>query len=395
MKTLCHFAEDGDTSGFFPQLARWHDRSRYRMIFGTLKPMAPWLRGIMEEQGVACFSCECPTRRAAPLGIRRMIRFLRRHDVEVLHTHLFDPSLVGLTAGWLARTPLRVMTRHHSNYHTRMDKRWHVRLDQLCTALCHLVIPVSEHTAQVMRDEEGAPAEKLRVVLNGVDFDRVRVSSPDAPATIRREHASRGEFLLLQVGRLHPEKGYEHLFPALKRVREHAGRPVRLLVAGIGPFEPAYRKLVRDLGVDDMVSFLGFRRDVADLIAAADVFVLASVAEAFGLALAETLYLGTPIVATRAGGIPEIVADGRDGLLVPPADPEALASAILALVHDDRLRQQLVGAGRDKMTARFAFESMVRQYEEVYEEGWSTCRSHPARSNGHRRCGALQQASEL
>jgi glycosyltransferase involved in cell wall biosynthesis len=370
MKTLCHFAEDSDTSGFFPQLARWHDRSRYRMIFGTLKPMAPWLRGFMEGQGVECFSCECSTRRAVLLGMGRMIRFLRRHHVEILHTHLFDPSVVGLTAGWLARTPLRVMTRHHSNYHTRIDKRWHVRLDRLCTALCHLVIPVSEHTAQVMRDEESAPPEKLRVVLNGVDFDRVRISSPEALAAIRREHAPHGEFLLLQVGRLHPEKGYEYLFPALKRVREHAGRPVRLLVAGVGPFEQVYRELARDLGIDDMVSFLGFRRDVADLMAAADVFVLASVAEAFGLALAEALYLGTPIVATRAGGIPEIISDGRDGLLVPAADPEALGSAILALVHDDRLRQELAGAGRDKMTARFAFDQMVRQYERVYEKGW-------------------------
>jgi glycosyltransferase involved in cell wall biosynthesis len=395
MTTLCHFAEDGDTSGFFPQLARWHDRSRYRMIFGTLKPMAPWLRDYMEGQGVACFSCECPTRRTAPLGILRMIGFLQRHDVEILHTHLFDPSLIGLTAGWLARTPLRVMTRHHSNYHTRINKRWHVRLDQLCTALCHLVIPVSEHTAQVMRDEEGAAGDKLRVVLNGVDFDRVRVSSPDAPAAIRRQYAARGEFLLLQVGRLHPEKGYEYLFPALKRVRDHVSRPVRLLVAGVGPFEQAYKDLVRDLGIDDMVTFLGFRRDVADFIAAADVLVLASVAEAFGLALAEALYLGTPIVATRAGGIPEIVTDGHDGLLVPPAEPEALAAAIISLVDDDRRRLQLAGAGREKTVATFAFESMVRQYEDVYEEGWSACRSFPAKARGPKRNRALHQPSEL
>ena len=176
------------------------------------------------------------------------------------------------------------------------------------------------------------------------------------------------------MGRLHPEKGYEYLFPALKQVRAHAGRPVRLLVAGTGPFEPAYRDLVRALGVDDMVSFLGFRRDIADLMAAADVLVLASVAEAFGLALTEALYLGTPIVATRAGGIPEIVRDGTDGLLVPPADPAALAGAILALVRDDGLRRQLAGRGRDRMIDRFGFELMVRQYEQVYEEGWNACR---------------------
>ena len=375
MKTLCHFAEDDDTSGFFPQLARWHDRSRYRMIFGTLKPMAPWLREYMASQGVECFSCECLTRRAALPGVRRMIRFLRQYHVDILHTHLFDPSVIGLSAGWLAGTKLRVMTRHHSNYHTRINKRWHVRLDQLCTALSHRVIAVSEHTAQVMRQEEGAPPAKLRVIANGVDFDRVRVSTADAGAAIRREYAPRGEFLLLHVGRLHPEKGYEYLFPALKHVCETAGRAVRLLVAGAGPFEQAYRDLVRQLELDDIVTFLGFRRDVVDFMAAADVLVLASVAEAFGLALTEALYLGKPVVATRAGGIPEIVDDGTDGLLVPPADPEALARAIVRLIQDDRLRQQTGFAGRDKVVARFAFEAMIRHYEQVYEEGWITNRN--------------------
>jgi glycosyltransferase involved in cell wall biosynthesis len=385
MKTLLHFAQDSDTSGFFPQLARWHDRSRYRMLFGTLGPMAPWLRDFMEGQGVECFSADCPSRRAYPLGLRRLVHFLRDRRVEILHTHLFDPSVIGLAAGRLAGTPLRVMTRHHSNYHTRINKRWHVRLDRLCTALCHRVIAVSEHTAHVMRDEEGAPPGKLRVVLNGVDFDRVRISSPGAPEAIRREFAPQDEFLLLQVGRLHPEKGYEHLFASLRHLRARAGRPVRLLVAGAGPFHAVYKTLVRDLGVDDMVTFLGFRRDITDVMAAADTLVLASVAEAFGFVLTEALYLGTPVVATRVGGIPEIVDDGIDGLLVPPADPEALATAIVQLVQDHDLRRRIAGAGRDKVLARFAFEQMVRHYEQVYEEDRPTApRSlHAASLSGH------------
>jgi glycosyltransferase involved in cell wall biosynthesis len=368
MKTLCHFAEDGDTSGFFAQLARWHDRARYRMLFATLRPMEPWLRKTMEARGVHCFNCRCRTRRGMPAGLGRTVQFLRQHRVDILHTHLFDPSVVGLTAGWLAGTPLRVMTRHHSNYHTRINKRWHVRLDQFCTALCHHVITVSEHTAQVMRDEEGAPAGKLRVVKNGVDFDRLRISSPRAVAAIRTEHAPSGELLLLHVGRLHPEKGYEYLFTALKHVRERTTRPVRLLIAGAGPFEPVYRSIVRALGLDDLVTFLGFRRDIVDLMQAADVVVLASVAEAFGLALTEALYLQKPIVATRTGGIPEIIDDQCDGLLVPPADPEALASAIVRLAHDDGLRSRIGVGGREKVMARFGFESMVRGYERVYEE---------------------------
>lgn len=368
VQRILHFAQDSDTSGFFPQLARWHDRSRYQMSFGTLLPMAPWLREYMESQGVECFSCECRSRADYPLGLERLRRYLRRRHIDILHTHLFDPSVVGLIAGWLARTPLRVMTRHYSDYHTRINKKWHVRLDQMCTSLCHRVIAVSEHTAQGMRDDESAPPERLRVIHNGVDFDRLRLSSPETPAALRREFAPNGEFVLLQVARLHPEKGHEYLFRALELVRQQSARPVKLLLAGTGPFEQEYRSQIRELGIEEQITLLGFRRDVPDLMAATDVVVLASVAEAFGLVLTEALYLGKPVIATTVGGIPEIIHDGEDGLLVQPASPEALAGAIIHLMQDENLRSRMTVAGRNKVLGQFSFEQMMRHYEQVYQE---------------------------
>src|SRR5262249_41094991 len=159
---------------------------------------------------------------------------------------------------------------------------------------------------------------------------------------------------------LHPEKGYEHLFRAMASLKGRTDRPVRLLIAGRGALEAAFRDEVRALGCEDVIQFLGFRNDVPDLMAAADLLVLPSVAEAFGLVLAEALYLGTPVVATRVGGIPEIVTDGVDGILVPPADSQALADALLDLLHDPERRRRMAGAGRQKVVERFRFEDMVR-----------------------------------
>jgi glycosyltransferase involved in cell wall biosynthesis len=365
---IAHLAQDSDTSGYFPQLARWHDRTRYRMLFATLGPMAPWLREYMVSQGVECFSGDCRGRWQYPIGLLRLMRFLRSRRVDVLHTHLFDPSVVGLLAGFLAQTPVRTMTRHHSDYHTRINKRWHVRLDQLCTALCHRVIAVSEHTAQVMREEERAPVGRLRVIHNGIDFDRMRLSSPEAPDALRRQYAPCGEFLILQVARLHPEKGHEYLFRALRLIRERLHRPVRLLVAGTGSSEGDYRRLVRELGIDDQVVFTGFRSDVPDLMAAADVLMLPSVAEAFGFVLTEALYLGTPVIACRVGGIPEIITHGVDGLLVPPASPVALADAVIESVRDEGRRSRMAAVGRQKVINKFGFEQMMRRYETLYAE---------------------------
>jgi len=365
-KRVLHFAQDSDTSGFFPQLATWQDRSRYQMFFGTLNPMAPWLRDYMQAQGVECFSCDCGGRTEFPSGIFALARFLRRNRIDILHTHLFEPSIVGLLAGVVARTPTRIETRHYSDYHSRINKKWHVRLDQLCTRLSHCVIAVSNHTSAHMIEVEKAPPRKIHTVLNGIDFDRVKLSGPDAPARIRREFAAEDSHLLLIVARLHPEKGHSYLFKALPEIRRRTQRPVRLLVAGVGAFDAAYREQVRAVGCDDIVSFVGFRKDSPDLMAASDLLILPSVAEAFGLVLAEALYLGTPVVATNVGGIPEIVSDGLDGILIPPADSGALADAIVELLGNGERRQRMAGAGRQKILTKFGFEEMVRSYEMLY-----------------------------
>jgi len=345
------------------------------MYFATLNPIAPWLRDYMESQGVECFSCDARRRVEYPIAIIKLARFLRRNQIDILHTHLFEPSVTGLLAGLLTRTPMRVLTRHYSDYHTRINKKWHVRLDQLCTRLSHRVIAVSQHTADHLIEMEGALPEKVHTVLNGIDFERAKVSGVDAPERIRREFLAEDAHLLLIIARLHPEKGHSYLFQALPEIRRSVHKPVRLIVAGTGPFEAAYREAVRALDCDDIVSFAGFRKDAPDLMAAADLVILPSVAEAFGLVLTEALYLGTPVVATRAGGIPEIVEDGVDGVLVPSSDSGALARAIVDLLNDPNRRRQMAGAGREKILNRFRFEDMVRSYEAIYEKAISSQRS--------------------
>jgi glycosyltransferase involved in cell wall biosynthesis len=365
---LLHFAEDGDTSGFFPQLATHHDRSGFEMHFATLKPIAPWLARHMENESVPWFSLDCAHRLSYPIGMLRLARQLRRLRIDVIHTHLFDPSVVGLLGAALAGTAVRVHTRHHSDYHTRIDRSWHVRLDRLCTRLSHAVVAVSEHTADHLRTREAAPPGKVHMVRNGIDFERVHISSVEGVARVRAELAPPDTDLVVVPARLHEEKGHAHLFSALPGLRRRAGRPLKVCLAGRGPAEASYRAQLRRLECDDLVQFLGFRRDLPDVLAAADLVVLPSVAEAFGLAVAEALYLGCAVVATRVGGLPEIVDDGSDGILVPPADPGALTDAMVSLLADPARRHALGAQGRRKIASGYSFEAMVRGYEAVHRD---------------------------
>jgi glycosyltransferase involved in cell wall biosynthesis len=240
-------------------------------------------------------------------------------------------------------------------------------VDRLGASLSHRIVAVSQHTADHMTAVERIDPGKISVIHNGIDFDRVRPGSPEAVAAIRREWAPAGGHLVVTAARLHPEKGYPQLFEAVEAVRRHLPGRLTLLVLGEGPFRAEFEARVKALNLESTVRFLGFRRDVHDFVAAADVFVLASLAEAFGLILAETLFLGTPVVATRAGGIPEIVRDGVDGLLVPPGDPAALGTALVRVLSDQALRGRLTGAGRARIQRDFGFDRLMQRYEELYE----------------------------
>lgn len=367
MHRLVHFAEDSDTSGFFPALAKYHDRKKYSMTFATLKPMAPWLEEFMRERNVDTFSCNAVSRLGYPHSLVRLARDLRLRGADIFHSHLFHPSVVGLAAARLAEVPVRVLTRHYSNYHTRAKRPLSVRLDQWCTAMSHHVIGVSNETAEHLVRVEGAPAAKVSAIHNGIDFERVRVSAPDARQRIRRELGLGSDFTFLTAARLHPEKGYEYLFEAVRLLKNRSEKPFIVLVAGRGPFQERYQQLAQALDIEKHLRFLGFRADLPDLMVGSDTFVLASVAESFGLVLAEALYLGLPVLATRTGGIPEIVDDGVDGRLVVPGDAIALSKAMESFLLRSVLLPGQGEAAVGKIRDRFDFARMMRAYEDVYE----------------------------
>jgi glycosyltransferase involved in cell wall biosynthesis len=164
------------------------------------------------------------------------------------------------------------------------------------------------------------------------------------------------------AGRFDPSKGFDVLIRSVALAPE-----VNLVLAGEGECEGALRSLATDLGVDDRVHFIGWREDARSVVAAFDVLAVPSRAEAFGLVALEAMFAARPVIASDVGGLPEVVEDSSTGLLVPPDDPEALASALRVLVTDEARRTRLGTAGRARAIEHFSVDEMARSYEALYD----------------------------
>jgi glycosyltransferase involved in cell wall biosynthesis len=169
---------------------------------------------------------------------------------------------------------------------------------------------------------------------------------------------------ILTVANLRSEKAHEVLLVAAAQLRRYSH--LRFLIAGDGPRAAELRALAKTLGVARQVSFLGHREDVPALLASADAFVLPSRSEAFPNGAIEAMAAGLPVVATRVGGLLDLIDEGRTGLLVPPDDPAALAAAIESLVLSPARAAMLGAAARDEVTRRYSFDRMVRGFEDLY-----------------------------
>ena len=246
---------------------------------------------------------------------------------------------------------------------------WHVRiadrdpfLDRLLAALARAIIVNSQAVA---RRFDWTP-QKVRCIPNGVDLARV-TPQPASPALRASLGLPEDAPVVASVGRFVAFKGYGHLLEAARLVRQAAPAAHWLLV-GDGELRGELESHCRRLGLEPRVRFTGWREDVPDLLALCDVFVLPSLGEHFGRVLIEAMAMARAVVATDAGGVPEIVVHGETGLLVPPAQPKALAEAVLSLLEDPSRAARLGEAGRRRAETSFSLARHVGAVEALYEE---------------------------
>ena len=295
--------------------------------------------------------------------ILRLVRILRAWRPDVLHSHMVHANLLARTVRPLAPVGALVSTIHSINDGGRLRMAGY----RLTNGLVDRVTIISRLAADRYVRIGAVPARLLQVVPNAVDTDRFR-PLPESRGAIRKELGLGDEFVWLAVGRF--QKAKDHATMVAAFARQATSRPTsRLLLVGKGSLQGEVEGQVRAGGIESRVRFLGVRRDVPELMSAADGYLLSSAWEGMPVVLLEAAAVGLPIVATRVGGVAEVVEDGTTGFLVPAGNATALAGAmerIEALGPEDRVA---MGArGRALVEQHYGTSRVLEMWERLYTE---------------------------
>lgn len=302
-----------------------------------------------------------PLRNALDLaGMLGLARVARERKVEIIHAHVARDYVPAAVAARLVPAARLVLTRHVLFPLGRAHR--------LALSNVARVIAVSEPVARALLARKVFDEERIRVVENGVDLARFERARAEA---VRDKHGR--PFRVGIVGELSEVKGQEEFVRAAALVAEELGGGVEFVVAGEdnsrgGEYRARVERLVNELGLTNRVRLLGRVEDVSGVVAGLDVLVSASRSEAFGMAMAEALVCGVPVVATATEGARSLVGDGVNGLLVPVGDAGALAAAVTSLLADEGRRLALGAEARRSALERFSPERMLEATERVYEE---------------------------
>jgi glycosyltransferase involved in cell wall biosynthesis len=334
------------------------DRSRYEVRALSLSSgsAVQRLRGL----GVAVDVLDEPDDERA---VRELVAYLRREEIDLVHAHMYRAEVLGTRAAVAAGTAVIMATVHSSRVRSPEDI---ALLASLTPQMDRLIVP-SESIAHKVASE-GRAGARFAVIPNGIDLSRF--ATPLPPCRMRDEFGiPRGAPLIGVVARLEPEKGHRYLVDAMPAILASAP-DAWLATVGEGSEADALRARATALGprVAERVVLTGRREDVSAVTADLAVAVVPSLREAQGISILEAMARRRPVVASAVGGIPEVISDGIDGLLVPPADAAALASAIGSLLADPALAERLGEAGYRTVAERFSIDAQVKRIEAVYDE---------------------------
>ena len=323
------------------------------------------------ENGVKVIAVPFLVRRINPVfdfvAFLFLLRLMIRERPSIVHTHTSKAGVLGRLAAKIAGVPLTVHTPHGHVFYghfSPMVSRVFLVIERIMAHITDCTVALTEGEKKDYIKFAVSDAESTVTIHSGVDIELFRDAKGDIEAIKRTLALGPKELVVGTVGWLIPVKGPMHLLRAMGRVWR-AYPDTRLVFVGKGELEGALKKEALEMGISDRVLFLGWRDDIPEVMHLIDIFVLPSLNEGMGRVLVEAMAVGRPVVASNVGGIPGLVSQGENGLLVPPGDIEALAKGIESLLSDAAKRKQFGEHGKKKAD-KYSLDSMLAKIDFLY-----------------------------
>jgi glycosyltransferase involved in cell wall biosynthesis len=306
------------------------------------------------------------------LAVADLIYFLRKKRYHIVHTHNSKAGFVGRLAAKITGIPVIIHTVHGFAFHDQ-EPVWRQllfrNLEKFASHMCDKMIFISQPLVDwALREKIVLRRDKIAKVYSGIDLERFSPATEEEKNSVREKWNIRHDDAVIGiVSKLWEGKGHEILIRAFKEVKKDINR-ARLIIVGEGPLDNMLHDLVDSLGLSDSVLFTGFQMDVAAIISSFDVAVLPSYFEGMGRVLLEAMAMEKPVVASRVGGIPDLVKDNVNGLLITPGDVKGLADALKKLLNDKGLANIMGRDGRKGISDKFSADAMIRSISNIYIE---------------------------
>jgi len=320
------------------------------------------LAGKLRARGINVFSLNMRLR-YWPVAIFKLCRLIKQLNAQIVHTHLFEAGLLGRVAAKIVGVPVIITTEHNMGL---WKKRHHVLLERLVNRFTNKMIAVSEDIRQRRIHNEGIPPEKIVTIPNAVDIERFnRINSREQ--TRNDLNIDTSFYVIGTIARLDPDKRIDHLLEAASIICKIFPQ-ARFLIIGDGLLRNKLEDQALNLELlPKYVKFLGSRQDIPELLTALDIFVLSSEREGLPVSLLEAMAASKPIVATAVGGIPEVIHNGVNGLMVPPCEPKYLADAIISLIENNTLRESVTSNGFRSVKTKYSLDVVSQQIFTLYD----------------------------
>jgi glycosyltransferase involved in cell wall biosynthesis len=348
------------------------DRFEADLISGPTHGREGSIEEVIREAGIVIQREPFLVRNPAPLRdlltLRRLTRRLRQGRYDIVHTHTSKAGLLGRLAAERAGVPIVVHTPHGNVFHGYFNPiltRLFVWMERHGARRTGRIIELTAGGIEEHLNEGIGQRDQYTVIFSGIDIHPFDAAIENREATRAARGIAPEDVLIGGVGRLEPVKGFTYFVEAAKAIAAKAPE-ARFLHAGAGSQAAKLREAAGPLG--ERFQFAGLREDVPELMAAMDILVAPSVNEGMGRVLLEAGAAAVPAVASRVGGIPDIVDDDETGLLVPPRDAAAIAGAVLELIRAPERRRLMGATARAKVAPHYSLESMVERIEALYEE---------------------------